>query len=113
MPPKTERQVIHTVCMIMVMITTAMSMKAAASSSRLTLSPLPSPASLHLHPIKQQADNYHVQPTIEEDDNNLFNSLTEQHREEGTIEEEDYGIWNPTPYLGGDNSAPIPHGKVS
>lgn len=76
----------HISCMLtMLMVVLMMS----SSSSVRPLSPLQSPSSLIFHTEHVGAKE---QPAA--------------------IEEEDYGNWNPTPYIGGGVGAPIPHGEV-
>lgn len=76
----------HISCMLtMLMVVLMMS----SSSSVQPIPPLPSTSSLVFH-IEHAGEK--EQPAA--------------------MEEEDYGNWNPTPYIGGGVGAPIPHGEV-
>ncbi|KAG2692689.1 hypothetical protein I3760_08G064000 [Carya illinoinensis] len=91
MPTRTLGLVIGMLCMIMVIM---MPMVATSSwpSSVPPLSLAPSTESLPSHPLKDQVQRGE-----------------EQYQAEPEVLLEDYGMWNPTPYDGGGDAAPIPH----
>lgn len=96
--PTTVSSVEHVLCVIIVIIMTVLPTRAPtpmSSPSPLLVTSAPLPSSLPLQPVEKplqirELEHYNFPPEFVED----------------------YGFWNPTPYFGGGNAAPIPHGHL-
>ncbi|KAF4347531.1 hypothetical protein G4B88_025769 [Cannabis sativa] len=77
---------------IMTMILTGDATTVPSPSQPTPPTPFPAPSPLQMVeiPLQSGGEHYHFPPKFMED----------------------YGIWNPTPYFGGGNAAPIPHSYV-
>ncbi|KAB1203734.1 hypothetical protein CJ030_MR8G011204 [Morella rubra] len=88
-PTQTLRLVVRVLCMMMAIM---MPMVAMSSFPLSPSSPAPSAESVLFRPLQEQVQRGE-----------------EQYQAQPGILQEDYGIWNPTPYDGGGGAAPIPH----
>ncbi|KAM6578598.1 hypothetical protein CsatB_030435 [Cannabis sativa] len=87
-----EHACIMAMVIIMTMILTGDATTVPSPSQPTPPTPFPAPSPLQMVeiPLQNGGEHYHFPPEFMED----------------------YGIWNPTPYFGGGNAAPIPHSYV-
>ncbi|CAN4122931.1 unnamed protein product [Withania somnifera] len=78
-------------------------------ATKLSLSPSASPASMILQLQEQEQLNNNNCASIQEKELNKFKDIESQFQTEQEIQ--DYGFWNPAPYFGRGDPAPIPHGR--
>ncbi|MCD7459091.1 hypothetical protein HAX54_040053 [Datura stramonium] len=72
-------------------------------------SPSASPASVILQLQEEEKLNNNDHTSIQEEQLNKFKDVESQFQ---TAQEfQDYGFWDPTPYFGRGDPAPIPHGR--
>ncbi|KAK4349030.1 hypothetical protein RND71_031785 [Anisodus tanguticus] len=72
-------------------------------------SPSASPASMMFQIKEEEQLNDNNYASIQEEQLNKFKEVESQFQTEQEFQ--DYGFWDPAPYFGGGDPAPIPHGR--
>ncbi|OIT32551.1 hypothetical protein A4A49_13359 [Nicotiana attenuata] len=104
----TVRSLMQILCMLVIIVLNKMLPPTYAE--KWPLSPSASPASVifQLQDLQHNNDNY---ASIQEEQ---LNKLKDVEKSQSQTEQEyqDYGFWDPAPYFGGGDPAPVPHGRT-
>lgn len=102
----TVRSLMHILCMLVIIVLNKMLPPTYAE--KWPLSPSASPVSVIFQLQDLQHNNNYV--SIQEEQ---LNKLKDVEKSQSQTEQEyqDYGFWDPAPYFGGGDPAPVPHGK--